>query len=276
MNGLKTEDKYPGTPSQPLEQYARFPYPVKKDESKEMNIIEPDMINNAVRTEPRDGVKPGPSVRAADSWVTFREGQGAYNATGSYDLKCCTICSPEPNCVKTHCLSVCKKLCSPACVVPAKADDRTVIHHMVNGFEAMHSVAVAREIPKPTPAWSRAPLGPVSGDGALISGPSESKTPIITADTDEKPKEKEAKEPAAEPKKEADKEEKPKEKEAKEPAAEPKKEAAKEEKPKEKEADKEEKPKEKEAKEPAAEPKKEDKKEDDKDEKQKLKDAKLP
>lgn len=31
-------------------------------------------------------VKPGPSVRAADSWVTFREGDGAYNASGSTKL----------------------------------------------------------------------------------------------------------------------------------------------------------------------------------------------
>ena len=92
-------------------------------------------------------------------------------------------------------------------MVPAKANENTATHHMVKGYETMHSTAVGKQILKPNPEWSRAPLMPVGGgDGGIVaSGPAEDtgKSLIIIAnevETDEVKKPKDDKELGPDPK----------------------------------------------------------------------------
>merc|ERR1711939_90172 len=130
-------------------------------------LIEPDMISNQVRNKPAPAAKGPNSVRAADNWVTMREGEDSYNATGAYGSKCCHICSPAPGCVKSRCKSVCKKACGPAFLVPAKAVPGVVSHHMVKGFDSMHSPVVAKQVQKPNPLWAQFPLKAIPNNGAV-------------------------------------------------------------------------------------------------------------
>jgi len=114
-------------------------------------------------------VQPGKatSVRAADNWVVMREGEDSYNSTGDYSANCCVICVPN-SCGKSKCpkKNVCKKTCGASCLVPSKGKRGPNNHHMVQGYETMHSSVAVKEIVVPNPDWARAPLKPISNNGA--------------------------------------------------------------------------------------------------------------
>merc|ERR1711934_1233328 len=97
----------------------------------------------------------------------MREGKDSYNSTGDYSAKCCVICAPS-SCGKPRCpkKNVCKKTCGASCLVPEKGQRGANNHHMVQGYETMHSSVPVKEISVPNPEWSRAPLKPISQNGA--------------------------------------------------------------------------------------------------------------
>ena len=43
--------------TEPVDEFARYPHPIKKNEQNEVNLIEPDMLNNAIRRGPAEGVR---------------------------------------------------------------------------------------------------------------------------------------------------------------------------------------------------------------------------
>merc|ERR1712037_718758 len=56
--------------------------------------------------------------------------------------------------------------CGASCLVPSKGKRGSNNHHMVQGYETMHSSVAIKEIVVPNPDWARAPLKPISQNGA--------------------------------------------------------------------------------------------------------------